>query len=389
LYLAHRHGVCACNAVPPPRVADQGTLPLSFALRIDGLTRRIRRGPLGLGRGRAVLEGVSLEVAPGCLLAVVGAAGAGKSTLLRLLAGAERPTEGGFSHPGIEAHQLGTALQGDALSTRHSIAENVAAPLGRLRRGIDRASAKRLTANALDLLALTPFANTLPQNADAAIRQRALLARALVAEPRLLLLDEPFHQEETDRASLAVTLRQLHELLGTTTILATRSAATALPLADAMAVLHEGRLVEAGSPQSLYEQPASVRTAALLGPVNTLPGTIYSVEDDIASVHLACGPVVEARLAQPLAAGAGCVLCIRPERIAIAAAAAADMGGDALDAAVIAARFAGATTRLRALIGSGAELIIDRPTAAGLRGLAPGEPAAVAWQAHHATAYPA
>lgn len=363
--------------------------PLSFALRIDGLTRRTRGGPLGLGRGAAALEGVSLEVAPGSLLAVVGAAGSGKSSLLRLLAGVERPTEGGFSHPGIEARHIGTLLQGDSLSTRHTIAENVAAPLSRLRRGLDRGSVLRLTSTALDLLALTPHARALPQNVDASICQRALLARALVAEPRLLLLDEPFaHQEETDRAALAATLRQLHELLGTTTILATRSAAAALPLADAMAVLQGGRLVEAGSPQSLYEAPASARTAALLGPVNALPCTLYTIEDDTAFVRLACGPVVEARLAEALAPGAACVLCIRPERIAIAAAAAADMGGDALDAALIEARFAGATTRLRALIGSGAELIIDRPTAAGLRGLKPGEPAAVAWQPHHATVYP-
>jgi ABC-type Fe3+/spermidine/putrescine transport system ATPase subunit len=359
-------------------------------LRIDGLTRRTRTGTLRLRLGPPALDGVSLDVAAGGLLAVLGPAGAGKSVLLRLLAGAERPTAGSFSHPGIEPRQIGALLQGDALSTRHTIAENIGMPLRRLRPGLSRDAAARLVSNALDLLQLTPHAKTLPQNAGAALCQRALLARALVGEPRLLLLDEPFaHQEETDRAALAATLRQLHELLGTTTILATRSAAAALPLADALAVLHEGRLVESGSPQSLYERPASARTAALLGPVNALPGTIESIEDDIASVRLACGPVVEARLAEALAPGADCVLCIRPERIAIAVAAAADMGGDALDAGLIAVRFAGATTRLHALIGSGAALIIDRPTAAGLRGLAPGEPAAVAWQAHHATAYPA
>jgi ABC-type Fe3+/spermidine/putrescine transport system ATPase subunit len=362
---------------------------LPFALRIDGLTRRYRSSPLGLTQTVA-LDAISLSVAPASLVAVIGPMGAGKSTLMRLLAGAERPSAGGFAYQGIAPDQLGVLLQEDALSTRQTLAENVALPLRRLRPGIDRKTATRLTATALDLLALTSLANRLPQTVSAAIRQRALLARALVAEPRLLLLDEPFaHQEESDRAALAATVRQLHELLGTTTVLATRSAATALPLADQLAVLHGGRLLESGSPQALYESPASPRTAALLGPVNALPGRIESVEDDIASIRLACGPVVEARLAAPLAPEDACCVYIRPERIAVAAASAADMGEAAIDASLIAVRFAGATTRMHALIGSGAELIIDRPTGAMLRGLVPGQPVAVAWQAHHAIAYPA
>jgi ABC-type Fe3+/spermidine/putrescine transport system ATPase subunit len=273
---------------------------LPFALRIDGLTRRYRTGGWRLGLAPPALDAVSLTVAPGSLLAVVGPAGAGKSTLLRLLAGADRPTAGSFDHPGIEPCQIGALLQGDSLSTRHTLAENVAMPLRRLRPALDRATAARLASNALDLLHVSAHAKTLPQNAGASVCQRALVARALVAEPRLLLLDEPLaHQEETERAALAATLRQLHELLGTTTILATRSAAAALPLADAMAVLHEGRLVEAGSPQTLYEAPASARTAALLGPVNLLPGKILAVEDDIADISLDCGPTVQARMAGP------------------------------------------------------------------------------------------
>ena len=358
---------------------------MALALQIAGLTRRYR-GKTGI----MALDAVSIDVEQGSLLAVIGAAGSGKSTLLRILAGLERATDGRFAHTGVDAGRIGTMLQSDVLSIRHTLAENVAAPLRRVRPVPQRGVAARLTAHALELFQLTPLARTFPQNTDAAIRQRALLARAFVAEPRLLLLDEPFSmQDENGRAALVHTVRQLHELLGTTTILATRSAAVALPLADRMAVLQYGRLTEAGSPQALYDSPGSARTASLLGPVNRLAGTVMLVEEDIAAVRLACGPVVEARAPEALRPGSPCMVCIRPERIAVVAASAAELGDNALDATLIATRFAGATVRLHLLIGSGAEVIIDRPTGASLRGLAAGQPAAIAWQPHHAHAYAA
>ena len=356
---------------------------MALALQMVGLSRQYR------ARTRIMaLDSVSLDVERAALLAVIGREGSGKSTLLRILAGVERPTGGRFSHPDIDARHVGTMLQGDVLSIRHTLAENVAAPLKRLRPALDRAVASRMTAHALDALQLTPLARHFPQNTDAAIRQRALLARALVAEPRLLLLDEPFSmQDENGQAALVHAVRQLHELLGTTTILTTRSAAVALPMADRLAVLQYGRLAKAGPPQALYDSPGSAHTAALLGPVNRLAGTIILVEDDVAAVRLACGPVVEASVQEALPLGSPCVVCVRPERIAIVAASAAELGANALDATLIATRFAGATMRLHLLIGSGAEVIIDRPTGASLRGLNAGQPAAIAWQPHHAHAY--
>jgi putative spermidine/putrescine transport system ATP-binding protein len=355
------------------------------ALKIAGLTRFHR------GRNHPPsLSALNLDIQEGQLVGIIGPAGAGKSTLLRILAGAERPSAGSVSHPAIAAHQIGSLLPTDILSARLSIAENVASPLRRLRRSMDRQTAARLTANALDVLQLTPVASHFPQNTDPATRLRALLARAMVAEPKLLLLDEPFaYQDEEGAAAMAGTLRRVHELLGGTTILATRRVAPALPLADTLALLWRGRLVEAGTPRALYDSPGSAVSAGLTGPVNRLDGTVVAMTGDIAAIRLACGPVVEARMPDILAPGSPCTLCIRPERIAIAAAAAADLGESALDATIIAQRFAGATTRLHMLIGNGVEMIVDRPSAAGLRGLSAGEQAAIAWQPHHALAFAA
>jgi ABC-type Fe3+/spermidine/putrescine transport system ATPase subunit len=365
------------------------------ALQIAGLTRAHRKQGWRSRGQRLALAPFSLEVGARQFAVVIGGAGSGKSTLLRLLAGADVPTAGSFTHPGIEARHIGSLLQDDTLSFRHTIAENIEASLRRRRPDLDRRAAARLAAHALDLLQVTPVAREMPQNASTAVRQRALLARALAAEPKLLILDEPFsHQDDDGRHALARTLRDLHDMLGTTTILATRSAATALPLADMLAVVHGGHLKETGDPSALYEAPAHAGTAALLGPVNRLAGGVIDMDDDIATVRLTCGPKVSARHApcpadRRLSPGSLCTVCIRPERIAVAAATAEEMGDDALDAIFIAARFAGATTRLHLLIGTGQELIIDRPSAAGLRGLSPGAPAAIAWQPHHALAYPA
>lgn len=363
------------------------------ALEIAGLTREHRRRGWRSGGQRPALAPFSLQIEARQLAVVIGGAGSGKSTLLRILAGVDVATAGSFAHPGIEARHIGSLLQDDTLSFRHTIAENIEASLRRRRPELDRRAAARLAAHALDLLHLTHVARDMPQNASAAIRQRALLARALAAEPKLLILDEPFsHQDESGRHALVRTLRDLHDTLGTTTLLATRNPAAALPLADLLAVLHEGQLKEAGNPQALYEAPAHAGTAALLGAVNRLSGGIIETDDDIASVRLTCGPKVLARIMPhhaggQLSAGSLCSVCIRPERIAVAAATAEEMGEDALDAIFIAARFAGATTRLHFLIGTGQELIIDRPSAVPIRGLSLGAPAAIAWQPHHALAF--
>ncbi len=339
------------------------------------------------------LTDISLEVAAGSLLALIGPAQAGKSALIGLLSGRLPRHTGDVSFAGtslrrVPIHRRGFGLvqQNDALFPHLSLVENVAYPL-RLR-GVPRRDRKRLVQGALDSVQLED-ASRRPHQASAAERQRAAIARATVFAPRLLLLDEPLSDQPLEmRSSLLASLRRLHLMLGTTTVLATRVAADALALADRAAVLNFGRLEQEGPPATIYDQPASVVAALASGEINLLPGRVNAIDaDEVASIGLECGPAVEAQAGPGLRPRDRCVFALRPERVAVAPIRAADMGGDALDATLVEVLHLGEQIRLRLLVGSGAELVVKRPTAAGTRGLTVGSTVAIAWQPSHARAF--
>jgi ABC-type Fe3+/spermidine/putrescine transport system ATPase subunit len=159
-------------------------------------------------------------------------------------------------------------------------------------------------------------------------------------------------------------------------------------VADRVAVLRDGAIDQHGPPEEVWDRPRNAAVAALLGEMNRLPGTVEAVQDDIALVRLACGPLMEALLGRTLQPGDPCVLMVRPDRVALAPVPAAEMGEGAIDGTLIEARFDGSSWRLRLLVGSGAALMVRRPAASGLRGLSVGQTAALAWQPHHAWAFP-
>ncbi len=345
-------------------------------------------------RLRAALWEVSLAVPPGQFLAVLGGAGAGKSALVSVLAGTARADGGGMSRAGrpigrMPAHQrgFGVVAQRDALFPGLTLAENVAYPL-RLR-GVARRERARLVEAALESVMLTG-GGRLPREASAAERQLAWIARATVFGPSVVVLDEPLSQQPQEaRPLLVAALRRLHLLLGSITIMATRVAADAMVLADQVAVLSDGHILQAGAPAMLYDRPGSAVAALACGEANLLPGVVRAIDEDgLARVGLGCGPVVEGQAAAGLRVRDGCLFCLRPERVAVAPTTAAEMGEGALDAVVLEALYLGDVVRLRLLLGAGQELVVKRPAAAGLRGLRAGEEVAVAWQAEHAWVFP-
>lgn len=227
-----------------------------------------------------VLDGVSLEVADGERLALVGASGSGKTTLLRLIAGFERPDSGTIafgdqelSSPSgfVPAHRrgVGYVAQDGALFPHLTVARNITFGLPRRERG--EATIERLMA----LASLEPaLAERMPHELSGGQQQRVALARALALEPRVILLDEPFSALDTGlRAQTRAAVIEVLERSGVTTVLVTHDQHEALSFGHQTGILSQGRLVQAGSPAELFDDPANTGAAAFLGDVVLLPAT--------------------------------------------------------------------------------------------------------------------
>ncbi len=358
---------------------------------------RFSRVRKSFGAVVAVRE-LSFDLAPREAVALLGAKGAGKSAALTMLAGFTAPDDGeinfgGASLAGVAPHRrgIGVMFPAPALFAHLSVAENVAFPLAV--RGIARAERRQRVAAALDRTRLAGLDARMPQELSLAEQQRVALARALVFAPALLVMDEPLAAlEEAERAALAEDIARLRGELGLTLLHATRDPALAVALSDRIGVMEQGELRQLDTPQALYETPASLSVARLLGETNLLPGEMLAdddlAEEGLARVRLAGGGEVEARLAGARP-GRRCVVAVRPERVAVAAAAAEDMGEGALSARLLEAAYRGDHLRLRLSLEGGGELTVRRPAGVPMGGLAIGQPAAIAWQPHHAAAFEA
>jgi putative spermidine/putrescine transport system ATP-binding protein len=340
---------------------------------------------------------LTLDVARGEFLTLLGPSGSGKTTTLMMLAGFEQPDGGEILLDGqpitrLPAHRrnIGVVFQSYALFPHMTVAQNVAFPLEV--RGQSKASQRDRVARALDMVRLAGFGDRLPAQLSGGQQQRVALARALVFEPRLVLMDEPLGAlDRALREEMQAEIRHLHAALGVTMLYVTHDQAEALRLSDRIAVMAGGTLRQVGTPEELYETPQDAFVAGFLGESNFLPGLVAEIEDDIALVRLECGVVVEA-LAGVVRPGERCVVAVRPERIAVAAVAAEDMGDGALPATLLESAYLGDHVRLLLRVGVAgfptAEVAVKRPAGVPMSGLEPGLPAALAWQAHHARAFP-
>lgn len=344
------------------------------------------------GQTNAV-RGLDLVVAQGECVGLVGPPGAGKSVILGLLAGFTTPRRGqillngrpvGRTPP--ERRGLALVPRSGALLPHLTVAENVGLPL--IVRGVARAARRDTVARTLDLVRLAGSEARRPADLSDPERQSVALARALVTNPPLILLDEPFGDlDRTAREAMIFLLRRIQRAEKCAMLYATRDAAEAMVLADRIALLDRGDVRQIGTPAALYEDPANLFAATYVGQNNALPGRIMALDEDIAEIRLRAGPVISARLGDAAGAGDHCTVCIRPERIALAAVEAIQMGSHALAAVVEEIIYRGDHVRVRLIIGADAELIVTRPAAAGLAGIAVGRPAALAWQPAHARAF--
>jgi sulfate transport system ATP-binding protein len=222
------------------------------------------------------LDGVSLAVASGSLTALLGPSGSGKSTLLRVIAGLERPDEGevhilGEPVTGLPPQKrgVGFVFQHYAAFKHLTVRENVAFGL-RIRKRPKKEIEERVE-ELLALVQLRGLGDRYPSQLSGGQRQRMGLARALAAEPRILLLDEPFGALDARvRKELRVWLRRLHERVPVTTVLVTHDQEEAMEVADRVAVMNEGQIEQTGKPRDLYEHPANEFVMSFVGPVSRI-----------------------------------------------------------------------------------------------------------------------
>jgi sulfate transport system ATP-binding protein len=223
--------------------------------------------------GFTALDGVTLAIPDGQLVALLGPSGSGKTTLLRILAGLEAPDQGETRFGG--SRRVGFVFQHYALFKHMSVFENVAFGLRvRPRRErLGRAAIRDKVQAILETVQLGWAGPRRPDQLSGGQRQRVALARALVIEPEVLLLDEPFGALDTQvRKELRRWLKQLHEQTGITSVFVTHDQEEALEVADRIVVLNRGRIEQDGSPQEVYERPASAFVYQFLGQVNRVRG---------------------------------------------------------------------------------------------------------------------
>lgn len=230
------------------------------------------------------LDGVSLKIREGELVALLGPSGSGKTTLLRIIAGLDFPTEGQIlmdetdaSERHVGARQVGFVFQHYALFRHMTVFENVAFGLRVKPRRVrpHEAEIRARVMRLLELVQLEGFARRYPTQLSGGQRQRVALARALAIEPRVLLLDEPFGALDAKvRKELRRWLRRLHEEMGLTSVFVTHDQEEALELADRVVVMSHGRIEQVGSPEEVYDSPATPFVYEFLGHVNRLPCTV-------------------------------------------------------------------------------------------------------------------
>ena len=289
---------------------------MSKLLRIEGLT--VRYGTT------VALQGLDLSLRPGELFVLLGASGSGKTTLLRAIAGFIQPDAGhieldGAEIMGLPPHRrpVNTMFQSYALFPHMSVASNIGFGLRQQRR--PRAEIAARIAEMLALVRLEGLAGRRPHQLSGGQQQRVALARALAPNPRLLLLDEPLSALDRNlRAETRGELVRLQKRLGTGFILVTHDQQEALTMADRIGVMHEGRLLQVGTPVEVYERPGSRFVAEFLGAANILP----VVGQDGALLLPGLG--ISVRAAMPAAPGMA-LLALRPERVRIGGAALANM----------------------------------------------------------------
>jgi putative spermidine/putrescine transport system ATP-binding protein len=327
-----------------------------------GATVRMQSLSRSFGTVRA-LAGLSLELAPGELVALLGPSGCGKTTALRILAGFETADSGTVEVDGKEIsgvppakRDMGMVFQSYSLFPNMSAQDNVG--FGLRMRKLSSAARQRRAAELLDMVGLAPQAGQYPHQLSGGQQQRVALARALAIEPRVLLLDEPLSALDAKvRLQLRGQIRALQQRLGTTTLFVTHDQEEALSMADRVGVMSSGTLEQIATPDELYAHPASAFVAEFVGIMNRIPGDLLDLLGRPAALVGAAG--------SPAGPAGGKDALVRPEGLRLTAS----PHGNGI---VTTRTFLGQLTRLSVRLSGDVVVQVDQRTTEAA-GISPGD----------------
>ncbi len=336
------------------------------------------------------VDDLNLNLGRGEFFTLLGPSGCGKTTTLRMIAGFERPSEGGIRIEGVDVAEepphrrpTNTVFQSYALFPHLSVEDNVA--FGLRRKRIGKAEIAERVAAELKRVGLGGEAKRRPAQLSGGMQQRVALARALVNLPKVLLLDEPLGALDLKlRKGLQVELKRIQREVGITFVYVTHDQEEALTMSDRIAVMNRGRVEQVGTPEEVYEQPATTFVAGFIGVSNLLPATVASPGE----VKLDHGPAVRAD-AGGMSVGERCHAVVRPEKLRVATIGGEDASPNGLprvEGLVESSLYLGTSTQIAVDLGEDVRMTVLVPNAdEAERQRLPGGGARVAlsWEPEH------
>jgi len=338
-----------------------------------------------------VVRDLNLEIAKGEFLTMLGPSGSGKTTCLMMLAGFETTTDGEIrldSRPinQVPPHRrgIGMVFQNYALFPHMSVGENLSFPLEV--RGVGKAEREAKIKRALDMVQMGGFATRRPAQLSGGQQQRIALARALVFDPVLVLMDEPLGALDKQlREHMQFEIKHLHAQLGITVVYVTHDQGEALTMSDRVAVFNEGRIQQLAPPDELYERPGNSFVANFIGENNRLHGTVEDIDGPRARVRLADGTLIDATAVNVTTKGQKTLVSIRPERVEVDPVV-TDGQTQSMEAEVLEFIYMGDVFRTRLKVAGTQDFVVKSRNASNRRRLAPGEKVRIGWAAQDARA---
>lgn len=331
-----------------------------------------------------VVKNLLLDIREGEFMTLLGPSGSGKTTCLMMLAGFESVSAGEIYLDGkpigaLPTHKrnIGMVFQNYALFPHLTIAQNLAFPLQVQKLG--RADIEQRVNRSLDMVHLRAMADRRPAQLSGGQQQRVAVARALIFEPKLVLMDEPLGALDKQlREQMQYEIKCLHDRLGITTVYVTHDQGEALTMSDRVAVFNDGVIQQLASPNELYEKPANTFVAQFIGENNRIVGTVRSASNEHCLIQTDNGELIHAVATQQWSSGERVSLSLRPERITLQQ----QVGDNSFEVEVCEVIYHGDHLRTRVKFGGRDDFVIKTPNLCAGVPHRPGQRVRIGWAPH-------